>query len=350
MEVEGRSAAVQGSRCRWPAVDADDDRRRPWRDAARDTPERNLVRARCDKDGRRERDGHAPMMAPLHLGLILPNYGEGLDAERLAAAAVAAEEAGFDSGWVTDHVIVPPGLAGIYGAIAEPLVTLGFLAGRTRRLELGVSALVVPQRNPLVVLKQLTTLDLLSGGRIVTAVAAGWMEGEFAVLGADFARRGRVLNEWLELAASAFEQMPGRIEEFDGWLAPALVRTGGPELWVAGVSRATLRRAAMTGVWHPVALPPGELRGMAAELRERRPDSRIILRIGVYVQDEPAAGRDERGRHAISGPPEWVAERLAEYVDAGCDGFVVNLDHEAPDLEERVGAFARDVVPRFAPR
>ena len=284
-------------------------------------------------------------MAALHLGVILPNYGEGLDAERLAAAAVAAEEAGFDSGWVTDHVIVPPEHAPIYGTIAEALVSLGFLAGRTTRLLLGVSALVVPQRNPLVALKQLTTLDFLSGGRIVTAVAAGWMEGEFATLGADFERRGRVLNEWLELAASAFRQMPGRIEELDGWLAPVLVRPGGPELWVAGVSRATLRRAALTGVWHPVALPVDELRTMAAELQERRADSRVVLRIGVYMQDEPATGADERGRHAVAGPPEWVAERLSEYVDAGCDGFVVNLDYDRPGLEERIGTFAADVSP-----
>jgi alkanesulfonate monooxygenase SsuD/methylene tetrahydromethanopterin reductase-like flavin-dependent oxidoreductase (luciferase family) len=284
-------------------------------------------------------------MAALHLGVILPNYGEGLDTERLARAAVAAEEAGFDSGWVTDHVIVPPEHAPIYGTIAEALVSLGFLAGRTTRIQLGVSALVVPQRNPLVALKQLATLDFLSGGRIVTAVAAGWMEGEFAILGADFERRGRALNEWLELAASAFEQMPGRIEELDGWLAPALVRPGGPELWVAGVSRATLRRAAMTGVWHPVALPVDGLRTMAVELHERRPDSRVVLRIGVYLQDEPATGADERGRHAVAGPADWVAERLSEYVDAGCNGFVVNLDYDRPGLEERIDAFAAEVAP-----
>ena len=284
-------------------------------------------------------------MAALHLGVILPNYGESLDAELLAGAAIAAEQAGFDSGWVTDHVIVPPEHAPIYGTIAEPLVSLGFLAGRTSRLQLGVSALVVPQRNPLVALKQLTTLDFLSDGRIVTAVAAGWMDGEFAILGADFERRGRILNEWLELAASAFRQMPGRIEELDGWLAPALVRPGGPELWVAGVSRATIRRAALTGAWHPVALPVDKLRTMAAELRERRADSRVVLRIGVYLQDERATGADERGRHAVAGPPEWVAERLSEYVAAGCDGFVVNLDYDRPGLEERIGAFAADVTP-----
>jgi alkanesulfonate monooxygenase SsuD/methylene tetrahydromethanopterin reductase-like flavin-dependent oxidoreductase (luciferase family) len=284
-------------------------------------------------------------VAPLHLGLILPNYGEALDAERLARVAVAAEDAGFDSGWVTDHVIVPPEHAPIYGTIAEALVSLGFLAGRTDRLQLGVSALVVPQRNPVIALKQLTTLEFLSGGRIVTAVAAGWMEGEFSILGADFEHRGQVLNDWLKLTMSAFGQMPGRIEELDGWLAPALVRTGGPKLWVAGVSRATLRRAALTGVWHPVALAPDQLGPMSAELRERRADSRVILRIGVYLQDEAEQGADERGRHAIAGPAGWVAERLSEYVDSGCDGFVVNLDYASPGLEERVQQFAEEVVP-----
>lgn len=286
-------------------------------------------------------------MPALHLGLILPNYGERLDVERLVGTALAAEEAGFDSGWVTDHVLAPPEHAPIYGSITEALVSLGFLAARTTRLQLGVSALVVPQRNPLVVLKQLTTLDFLSGGRIVTAVAAGWMEGEFALLGADFEHRGRALNQWLRVAASAFEQMPGpvRFESGEGWLAPALVRPGGPELWVAGVSRQTLRRAALTGVWHPVALPPEELRPMIEELRERRPDCRVIPRVSAYFQEEPQRGLDERGRYAVAGPPEWIAERLAAYVEAGCDGFVVNLDYDAPGLEQRVWQFAQQVMP-----
>jgi alkanesulfonate monooxygenase SsuD/methylene tetrahydromethanopterin reductase-like flavin-dependent oxidoreductase (luciferase family) len=290
-------------------------------------------------------------MPGIHFGLILPNYGPGLDRNVLASAATAAEDAGFDSGWVTDHLIVPAEHAAVYGSIAEALVTLGFLSGRTSRLQLGVSALVVPQRNPLVALKQLTTLDFLSGGRIVTAVAAGWMEGEFATLGAGFEGRGRLLNDWLWLAASAFEQMPGhvryegRLLALDGWLAPALVRPGGPELWVAGVSKATLRRAAITGIWHPVALAPDALRAMAAELRERRPDSRVVLRINVFLEDEPRAGQDERGRHAIAGPPEWIAERLVEYLDAGCNGFVLNLGHEHAGLDDRVHHFAEEVIP-----
>jgi alkanesulfonate monooxygenase SsuD/methylene tetrahydromethanopterin reductase-like flavin-dependent oxidoreductase (luciferase family) len=176
------------------------------------------------------------------------------------------------------------------------------------------------------------------------------MEGEFAALQAPYEQRGQLLDEWLRVASSAFEQMPGRVHHeglfaLDGWMAPPLVRPGGPELWVAGVSRATLRRAEVTGVWHPVALTPDELRTMAADLRERRPDSRVILRIGVYVTPKPQVAADERGRHAIAGPPEWIAERLREYVEARCNGFVVNLGHASPELEERVRRFAQEVAP-----
>jgi alkanesulfonate monooxygenase SsuD/methylene tetrahydromethanopterin reductase-like flavin-dependent oxidoreductase (luciferase family) len=288
----------------------------------------------------------------LHLGLVLPNYGDALDAGRLAATAVAAEEAGFDSGWVTDHLIVPAELAPVYGTIAEALVSLGFLAGTTRRIQLGVSALIVPQRNPLVVLKQVTSLDFLSGGRIVMAVAVGWLEGEFATLGSHFDRRGRLLDDWLELASSAFAQMPGPVEHDgalaidDGWLAPGLVRSGGIELWVAGVSDVTLRRAAGTGVWHPVALAPAKLSELAVRFRQRRADGRIVLRLTTLFADEPdPRSTDERGRHAVTGPPQWIAERLAEYVEGGCNGFVVNLGHDVSGLEDRVQRFAEEVWP-----
>jgi alkanesulfonate monooxygenase SsuD/methylene tetrahydromethanopterin reductase-like flavin-dependent oxidoreductase (luciferase family) len=292
-----------------------------------------------------------------HLGVVLPNYGETFDPGRLTAAAVAAEEAGLDSGWMTDHVMVPSRHAGVYGTIAEALVTVGYLAGRTRRLRLGVSALIVPQREPLLTLKQLVSLDVLSGGRLVTAVAAGWMEEEFQTLGASFEDRGRRLDEWLELAGDLLRQAPGRVVADgpvpvpDAWLAPAPTRPEGLELWVAGVSRHTLRRAAKTGVWHPVALPPRELRAMAATFREDVPEGRVVLRLAVTVQDrleEEAA--DERGRHMVAGPAPWVAEQLNDYLEAGADGFVVDLDHRTPGLEDRIAVFAAEVAPMLVAR
>jgi alkanesulfonate monooxygenase SsuD/methylene tetrahydromethanopterin reductase-like flavin-dependent oxidoreductase (luciferase family) len=289
-----------------------------------------------------------------HLGVVLPNYGEAFDPGRLAAAAAAAEAAGLDSGWTTDHVLAPSRHAGVYGTITEALVTVGFLAGQTRRLRLGLSALVVPQREPLLTLKQLVSLDVLSGGRLITAVAAGWMEEEFETLGASFPDRGRRLDDWLELVATVLPQAPGRVAAegpiplSDAWLAPAPTRREGLELWVAGVSRHTLRRAARTGVWHPVALPVRELRSLAAAFRAEVPEGRVVLRLGVYLRERiEEQATDERGRHVVAGPPAWVAEQLNDYLEAGADGFVVNLDHRAPGLEERIAAFAAEVRPRL---
>jgi alkanesulfonate monooxygenase SsuD/methylene tetrahydromethanopterin reductase-like flavin-dependent oxidoreductase (luciferase family) len=289
-----------------------------------------------------------------HLGVVLPNYGDGFDPGRLAAAAVAAEEAGLDSGWATDHVLPPTRHAPIYGTIAEALVTVGWLAGQTSRLRLGTSALIVPQREPLLTIKQLLTLDVLSGGRLVTAVAAGWMEEEFETLGAFFPDRGRRLDDWLDLVGELVRQAPGRVladgpvPVEDAWLAPGPTRTEGLELWVAGTSRHTLRRAAKTGVWHPVALPVRELRSMAAAFRAEVPEGRVVLRLAVALQDrleEDAA--DERGRHMVAGPARWVAEQLNDYLEAGADGFVVDLDHNSPGLEDRIARFAAEVRPEL---
>jgi alkanesulfonate monooxygenase SsuD/methylene tetrahydromethanopterin reductase-like flavin-dependent oxidoreductase (luciferase family) len=296
------------------------------------------------------------MDAP-HLGVVLPNYGDAFDPGRLAAAAAAAEEAGLDSGWMTDHVLVPSRHARIYGTITEALVTTAFLAGRTERLRLGVSALIVPQREPLLTLKQLVSLDLLSRGRLITAVAAGWMEEEFETLGASFSDRGRRLDEWLDLAGDLLRQAPGRVLSdgpvpvSDAWLAPAPTRPEGLELWVAGVSRHTLRRAATTGVWHPVALPLRELRAMAASFRDLVPEGRVVLRLAVRVQDRLAEeATDDRGRHMVAGPAAWVAEQLNDYLEGGADGFVADLDHNAPGLEDRIAAFAAAVRPLLVAR
>src|SRR4030095_11596082 len=188
-----------------------------------------------------------------HLGVVLPNYGDGFDPGRLAAAAVAAEAAGLDSGWMTDHVMAPSRHAGIYGTVAEALVTVGWLAGRTTRLRLGPSALVVPQREPPLTLTQRGTLDALSGGRLVTAVAAGWMEEEFQTLGASFGDRGRRLDDWLDLVGELLRQAPGRVVAdgpvpvSDAWLAPGPSRPEGLELWGGGVTRHTLRRGGPNG-------------------------------------------------------------------------------------------------------
>jgi alkanesulfonate monooxygenase SsuD/methylene tetrahydromethanopterin reductase-like flavin-dependent oxidoreductase (luciferase family) len=115
---------------------------------------------------------------------------------------------------------------------------------------------------------------------------------------------------------------------------------------VAGVSRHTLRRAARTGVWHPVALPLRELRSMAAAFRAEVPEGRVVLRLGVTIQERlEEDATDDRGRQMVAGPAGWVAEQLNDYLEGGADGFVVDLGHNLPGLEDRIARFAADVRP-----
>src|SRR5262245_40511923 len=130
-------------------------------------------------------------------------HGPLVTPERLAGVAERAEALGFDSVWVADHVAYPVGFTSQYpygptsafgpeGAQHyEPLTTLAWVAGRTRRVELGTSELVVTMRNPVYLAKQAATLDRLSGGRLVLGVGAGWQREEFEALGVtSFDRRG----------------------------------------------------------------------------------------------------------------------------------------------------------------
>ena len=268
-----------------------------------------------------------------YFGVILPNYGPALDRQELVAATRAAEEEGFESAWVTDHVAVPDDApaAAVYGSVTESVVTMGYLLGLTGRIQIGISALIVPQREPVLSLKQVLSLGYLSGGRVVIAVAPGWLEPEFERLGAPFAGRGKRLDAWIEGAGS------------DETMRPRPARP--LELWAAGSGMAAVRRAARLGVWHPVALGPEQITPLAAELRRIRADARVILRIGITLAAKPdPGGTDERGRRAVSGPASYIAEQLTRYHEAGCDGFLVSLDTAKPGLPQRIQRFAREVM------
>lgn len=286
------------------------------------------------------------------LGVSLPNYGLELAPDTLREAALAAEEAGFDSIWTTDHVAVPEEQAPVYGRISEALVTLAYLAAVTSRIKLGVSALVIPPREPLLALKQVMSLDFLSQGRLVLCVAAGWTEREFHNLGSSLKGRGRRLDTWLDLLDKAWAAAPGRLD-FEGGglriedahLAPAPA-AGRLELWGAGHSPAALARAARLGTWHPVSRSVEEIGQLATGFRALNPAGRVVPRLAVRFQPEPLVGGiDDRGRPGIAGPPQWIAERLLEYAGAGCDGFVLMIGGEPGGLADRIRLFAAEVRP-----
>ena len=303
----------------------------------------------------------------MRYGIALPNYGALAGAETLVRLARRAESLGVDSIWVSDHLLAPtavrsiypydrrpdarPGDMGVIEHFYEPLTTLAYLAGATSRIRLGVSAYVVPYRNPVITAKQIASLDALSGGRVVFAVGVGWLREEFDALGVPFAGRGRRTDEYLAICRALWTE---EVASFDGRLARLPpVRTGPkpaqrphPPVWVAGNSAAARARAVRLGQgWHVIDLSPAELAPLVADLRRelaaagRAPAGLTIsLRKGIRPLD-----RVPDSPHALYGPPASIRTDVAAYEAAGCDYLVLNLRqaHDVGGLEQSLEQVVR---------
>ncbi|NPA06672.1 MAG: TIGR03619 family F420-dependent LLM class oxidoreductase [Chloroflexi bacterium] len=278
-------------------------------------------------------------MTPLHFGVVLPSYGP--QAERLALVDTAqvAEDLGFDAVWLTDHVALPKEDAERFGRIFEAITTLAYLAGVTRKIGLGISALVLPQRNPVIVAKQMATADRLSGGRTRLAVGIGWSEGEYRNLGQSFRDRAKRMDEAIQVLRTMWRGP--KVVSYEGTyytirravMDPGPLQPGGPPLWVAGNSPASLRRAALLADgWHPNARGPETLRSMlsaAKPLLGTRPFD-VVLRIRLaWDQAEPPYPG------ALHGSTEQVVQQMARYLAAGATGFVITFEAASQRQRER---------------
>jgi probable F420-dependent oxidoreductase len=289
----------------------------------------------------------------VRIGIALPNYGPLAGPGALVQLAQLAEGLGADGVWVSDHLVAPVGARSIYpygresgaapaplGIIEEfyePLVTLAFLAGQTRQVRLGVSAYVMPYRNPVLTAKHVATLDALSGGRVVLAVGTGWLREEFAALDVPFAGRGRRTDDYLAVCRALWA---GGTATHDGpcyrlppvRTGPRPVRRPHPPIWIAGNSAAALARAARHGDgWHGIDLGPAELAAHVARLRARC----------------EARGRDPASVRVTlrrRGAAAALRRDLDAYRAAGLEDLVVGLPRSdrigdaARALEEMLGA------------
>src|SRR5215471_8497550 len=199
----------------------------------------------------------------MQVGVWIPNCRHLATPENIRGAAVRAEELGYDSVWVSDHVVVPHANVVNFGqTIFDPLVTLALIAGATRRVRLGTTVLIVPYRNAVVTAKMVSSLDALSGGRVVLGIGAGWVAAESAMLGVPFAERGAMTDEHLEvmreLWTSTAPSFSGKYTQFSGLVfEPKPVQKPHPPIWVGGHSKAALRRTVEFGAaWHPINRPP----------------------------------------------------------------------------------------------
>lgn len=270
-----------------------------------------------------------------------------LSAEAVAEMARAAEAAGFDAVSVTDHPMPPARWVAAGGHHSlDPFVALSFAAAATTRLRLLTHVLVLPYRNPFLVAKAAATLDVLSGGRLVLGVAAGYLVGEFAALGADFAARNERSDEALRALRAAWTGEPVTLDG-DGFAArgnaqrPTPVQRSafdgrpGPPLWIGGNAPRAIRRAVELGDgWVPF---PAAAK-LAGHVRTTAMESLADLRAGVARARELAA---RAGRSAplevgfvpfgfaldAARPPTpaQVRDEVADYAAAGVTWLLLPL-------------------------
>jgi len=287
-------------------------------------------------------------------GIALPNFGKYADSHSISTVARAAERLGYGSVWVSEHIVVPKGHRGFGTVFYEPLTTLAYVAASTSTVSLGTSVLVLPLRNPLVLAKSLSTLDQISGGRLILGVGAGWLEEEFRALGVPFGKRGAVTDEYIEvlkaLFASAEPEFEGDYFRFGGVVFdPIPIQKPRPPILVGGGSAAAIRRAARYGDgWHPVGMAPEELGERVALLDEElgragrtREGFEVVLRKNLQIGDMP-----DEDAEPLRGPADKVVEGILAYEAAGVTHFVFQvLSGTFEGFIETMEGFMTDVRP-----
>jgi probable F420-dependent oxidoreductase len=302
-------------------------------------------------------------------GIHLPHLGRQATRRALIDFAQHAEQLGFHSGWVSDHVAWPHDIASRYpysddGSFApppdmpwlDPLGTLFFVAACTERLRLGTTVLILGYRPPVLTAKAVASLDHLSEGRVVLGVGVGWMREEFEILGMPFDHRGKRADEQLALFRSFFtDAAPSFHGEF--YDVPQVGFEPKPParhvpIWVGGDSEAAYRRVATFGDGFHAAFQSlddvragwGRVRELVAESGRDRADVRLSIRL--YLDPEGAMPAAK----SIAGTPAQMVDTVGQWRDIGVDHIL--LDPVAPGgLDGRRAAIERfmvDVVPSAA--
>lgn len=301
----------------------------------------------------------------LEVGLQLPiqsqsriyaeAWEEGTGAAELGAVVDACESAGLFYVAVCDHVAVPREPAERMQTIwYDTVATLAWIAGRTERLRLLSHVFVPAYRHPLVSAKAFLTLDELSGGRTILGVGAGHVEGEFAAVGADYANRGSVTDECIDVLRAAFsDEYPSYAGEHftvEGVGLQPRPRQDVLPIWVGGSSKPALRRAAVRGDgWLPQGTPRHELAGAIEYLMEHRKPTRGDDPIDIGTICEPLYVGEpdwDVGPWTISGAPEQVAERIRQFKDLGVNHVQVRpRSRTLEELCDQLAALGAEVIP-----
>ncbi len=314
-----------------------------------------------------------PVKKRTSFGIAMRNftrYPEMPSARGLIDYGVWVEQLGFESVWAWDHILlgVDPSFP-----IHEALAILTAVAARTSKIKLGTGVLVLPMRNPVILAKELATIDHISDGRLVLGAAVGWYKREFDSMGADFHRRGKLMEQGLEIITRLWseERVDGEYPPHNlrgAVLQPKPVQKPRPPILIGGYVDAVLKRAATKGdgwltYYYTVesfTRTWARVRGYAEEAG-RNPDelsstNQLPICVGprdkieapmkhwLQTEWDYAAWSESTMDSAIMGTPEECVEQLEPHLAAGIDRIIfVPYKYE----KEQIEALARDIIPRL---
>jgi len=279
----------------------------------------------------------------------------------IIAVARKADDLGFDWLTVPEHIVIPDEMAEIMGPrFPEGMTAAAFIAGATRRISMLTYILVLPYRDPIMLAKQIATLDWLSNGRIALGTAAGHMEREFEMLRVPYRERGKLTDEYLlamkELWTSDHPTFHGRYINFERLVfEPKPVQQPHPPLLIGGNSKPSMRRAARLGDgWLPWLVKRAQLGEMLSFVKEQpefaqrdRPFEVIMPIAPLNVEDYT---HKELGRSTAPRTKDAVIEEIGLLGEAGATGILVGPGRtRGPEqVLEWLEWFAADVMPVFA--
>lgn len=272
-------------------------------------------------------------------------------AERRADVARVAEEAGFESVWMPDHLVLPTEIGSRYPYSAtgqaplpphvplmDPLTSIAFMAGKTSRIRFGIAVYILPLREFFTTARHVLTIDTLSGGRLLFGAGVGWMREEYDLAGRDWEHRGRVMDEYVRALRVLWRdeepQFHGEYLDFGPvYFDPKPVHAGGPPIIIGGESAPAMRRAAALGDgWIGLGATPEQARGH-------------VERLGLLRRE---AGRGGEPFEVTVGGQVETLDDVAAYEAAGVDRLIVHPWGHPREAAEQIERFGAEVIARQA--
>jgi probable F420-dependent oxidoreductase len=285
----------------------------------------------------------------MKVGISFANSGPFARPESFAQLAREAEEYGFDSLWTVEHVVIPqphmpyPGSkdgqmpGGDNVAIPDPLIPLAYAAAITSKIKLATGIVILPQRHPLYLAKQLATIDILSHGRMLLGIGSGWMKEEFEAVGVDYHTRGALTDESIQALRALWTQNPttfhGKHFHFhDVKSLPKPVQAGGIPIHTGGHSPAAARRAGRFGDgFFPTIVNPEKLKEIFGMMRDaakeagRNLDAIELTSMAAAKVDAVKAAQDVGVTRVVFGPPSSDPAKLRAGLERIANDVIAKL-------------------------